>query len=112
MEIKTDIRENAAILTLVGDFTHHSVPQFNKAKTDLLDQGHVHFIIKMEQVGLLSSIGIREIITLVQAVEAIDGSVQLCHLPKQVHSILETTGLITILNIVTTLDEAITKLTP
>ena len=107
MNIDTEIRDNVAIMSIVGDLTNYSAPDFNKARTELLSAGQVNFILNMEQVGLLSSIGIRELITLMQAAEKVDGAVKLCHLPEQVEDILVTTGLMGVLDAVSTLDEAL-----
>ena len=64
----------------------------------------------MHAVGVLSSIGIRELIVLLKDCDAKGGGLYLVNLTKQVKDILQVTGLLNLLRVVDSIEEAKTAL--
>ena len=110
MELKVDIQDGIVLLNPVGDLVNHTAPIFKAERTRLMEEGYKKFVLDMASVGLLSSIGIREIIALLKECQSKGGGMCLVNLTTQVEDILETTGLMQVVQIEGSVDEAKTAL--
>jgi len=109
MDISREDLDGVCVLKPVGDLTNHSAPKFRKEQESVLEGGCSNVVLNLSEIGLLSSIGIREIMSLYKDCAAKGGKLILCDLGEQVYDILETTGLMTIFTVCETQSEAITS---
>ena len=107
MDIVREDLEGASVLKPVGDLTNHSAPKFRKEQQGVLEAGFSNVVLNLSEIGLLSSIGIREIMSLYKDCAGQGGKLVLCELGDQVYDILETTGLMTVFTVCESQDEAV-----
>ena len=110
MDISREDLDGLSVLKPVGDLTNHSAPAFRKAQQAVLDAGITNIVLDLSEIGLLSSIGIREIMSAYKDCAAKGGKLILCALGDQVYDILETTGLMTVFTVCDSREEAIASL--
>lgn len=99
MELVQEAVDGVHVLKPIGDLTNHSAPKFRKAQSAILESGNANIILNLGEIGLLSSIGIREIMALYKHCGANGGKLVLCALTDQVYDILDTTGLMTVFTV-------------
>ena len=107
MEIVREDLEGVSVLRPIGDLTNHSAPKFRKEQQAVLESGKTNVVFNLSEIGLLSSIGIREIMALDKDCAGQGGKLVLCELGEQVYDILETTGLMTVFTVCDSQSEAI-----
>ena len=106
MDISREDLDGLSVLKPVGDLTNHSAPAFRKVQQAVLESGTSNIVLDLSEIGLLSSIGIREIMAMYKECAAKGGQLILCSLGDQVYDILETTGLMTVFTVFDSRDEA------
>ena len=106
MDIKIDHVDDMVVIKPIGELTNNTALIFKKERENLIKAGTSKFILDMGEVKLLSSIGIREILSLFKESEAKGGGVRLFNLRPQVKDILKTTGLLQVFKLYTSMDEA------
>jgi len=109
LEIKVEVQGDIVIMKPIGELTNNTALLFKKERESLIKSGRSKFVLDMGDVKLLSSIGIREILSLFKESEAKGGGVRLFNLRSQVKDILKTTGLLQVFKIYTSIDEAKTS---
>ena len=107
--LRTNIEERGEVLVLKlsGDLTSHCAPSFGILWRKQVATGHHKVAIDFTEVGLLSSAGIGEIVSLTREVQSKDGGLALCNLNETCTDALELTGLLPILNVFSNLDAGI-----
>lgn len=60
--VKTDLLDNAAIVTLVGDLDSSTASQFNEAVQKIIPLGLNEFVMDVEKLDFMASAGLRVII--------------------------------------------------
>ena len=107
MDVSREDLEGLSILKPVGDLTNHSAPAFRKKWQAVFEEGTTNIVLDLSEIGLLSSIGIREIMSVYKDCAAKGGKLVLCDLGDQVYDILETTGLMTVFTVCESREEAL-----
>ena len=107
MDISREDLDGLSILKPVGDLTNHSAPAFRKEWQAVFEEGITNIVLDLSEIGLLSSIGIREIMAVYKDCAAKGGNLVLCALGDQVYDILETTGLMTVFTVCDSREEAV-----
>lgn len=109
MDIVREDLEGVSVLKPVGDLTNHSAPKFRKEQQAVLESGCYNVVLNLSAIGLLSSIGIREIMSLYKDCAGQGGKLILCELGEQVYDILETTGLMTVFTVCESQSDAVSS---
>lgn len=106
MQLKVEIQEDIVLLNPVGDLMNRIAAEFSAERTRLMNEGYSKFVVDMQAVGLISSIGIREIIVLLKESDGRGGGLYLVNLTAQVKSVLQVTGLLDLLKVADSIEDA------
>ena len=106
MQLKVEIQEDVVLLNPLGDLMNRIAAEFSAERSRLMDEGYSKFIVDMQSVGLISSIGIRELIVLLKESTGKGGGLYLINLTTQVKSVLQVTGLLDLLKTAESIEEA------
>ena len=83
-----------------------TVPRFENALRDYLDQGSVHAVIDFEDVTYISSSGLRVLLTARRLARRQGGDVKLCRLSPRVHEIFDMVGFTQVFGIYDSVEQA------
>ena len=97
---------DATIITPVGELTNDTALEFKQERENLIKQGKCKFVLNLEELNILSSIGIRECLSLFKDAESKGGGVRLFNPRPQVKDVFKTTGLLQVFKLYNSLDEA------
>lgn len=107
MEISTTAEENnIMVLEVTGEIDAYTSKTLNKKLKDLLTHGQNRLVIDLSKVTLISSIGLREILFAHREASSEGGEVRLLSPSPQIKRTLEISGLIDVLKISETSQEA------
>ena len=107
MEIKTHEMDDVKVVDLIGNLDTSTSPQAEARINELLDAGTSKMVINLEQIDYLSSSGLRVFLRAAKRMMANGGSVALCNPNALVMKILQHSGFDSILDIKTSLKEAL-----
>ncbi len=102
MDIKVHVRKSdgdAYVVELAGEIDVYTSPKVKEAMTELIDQGHYHFIMNLEKVRYIDSTGLGVLISALKRVREFGGSVSLVCTNPQIKKIFDITGLVKIFGI-------------
>lgn len=94
MEIKTEVMKRCVVLTVAGRIDSASAPEFEEKLLDLIQEGQRNLVISMEDVTLISSSGLRALVTArIKVNRAVPrGDVVLSRVPPLVWESMELVG--------------------
>ena len=107
MEIGREDKDGKCILRPRGDLTNDFVPVFKAQRQALAGEGQANIILSLADIGLLSSIGIRELMACYKDCLGGGGQLVICEMTEQVTDILDTTGLLGVFTVAKTVDDAL-----
>ena len=107
MEIGREDRDGKCILRPQGDLTNDFVPVFKAQRESLVGEGQSQIVLSLAGIGLLSSIGIRELMACYKDCAGGGGQLVICEMTEQVQDILETTGLLGVFTVAASVEEAL-----
>ena len=110
MEIKSRERDNVTILELVGNLDTGTAPQLEAKIYELIDSGVHKMALDLTETGFVSSAGLRVFLVAAKKLSVQNGVVKLCCPNEVVKEILDISGFDTILDIRTTLEQALTEM--
>jgi len=94
MELKTREDGRVTILTVEGDLViGDAETAFKKAVTRLLEQGHVHLLVDLTDVGFLDSSGLGALVRALTNTQKEGGTTKLLSAGPQVKKLLTMTNL-------------------
>ena len=107
MQIEREDKEVACVLRPKGDLTNDFVPIFKAQREALSGEGQANVVVSLAGIGLLSSIGIRELMAFYKDCMGAGGQLVVCEMTEQVEDILDTTGLLGVFTVAKSVDEAL-----
>ena len=107
MEIKNYEKDEVSVVELIGNLDTSTSPEAEAKVNELLDGGARKMVIDLEKTDYLSSSGLRVFLGAAKRMMANGGKVALCNPNALVMEILQHSGFDSILDIKTTLEEAL-----
>jgi anti-anti-sigma factor len=109
MDITSEILPSCAVVRPVGTLDRRSAPALEAALQTLTGQGHSRIVLDLSGVGEMSSAGLRVIISAAKLLrsERISGDLRLAAPGERVVQVLELAGLLPVLRVFKTSDQAI-----
>lgn len=93
MDVTTEREGDTAIVTIRGIVDMRGAGDLEKALTALLGQRTSKVIVDFAAVELLTSAGIRVLVTITRRLTAVGGALALCALNRSVQLVLDVSGL-------------------
>lgn len=109
MKLIKEIRDNAAILTLKGEFDSFVCAPFVEEMKSLFDAGIKYLIADMRLVLFINSTAIGTLVKVHKEAQAHNGQLVLCRPSNFVHSVLDSLGLLNLFTIADDPDKALDK---
>jgi len=100
------VKGDVTVLTVTGDLAAHTIDELHSARIAFKDHPSAGVVLDLCGIGILSSIGIREIIFFHQDCVAAGAALVVCNLPQKAAHILKITSLQDVLTIVDTQEDA------
>ena len=110
MEISTTEKSNAIVLSIKGRMDAVTSPQFDKAFTDLISQGHRSFLLDMEGLEYISSAGLRSILAAAKQLKEKQGTILFASLHGPVEEVFKISGFHSIFQVYGSEEEALTHM--
>jgi anti-sigma B factor antagonist len=108
MELTTREDGHVTILSVKGDLViGEPEATFKKAVTRLLEEGHVHLLVDLSQVGFLDSSGLGALVRAMTNSQKEGGQTKLLRVGPQVKRLLEMTKLDSVFEIHEDLEKAV-----
>jgi anti-anti-sigma factor len=107
LAIQEEKRDNLLVLHLNGKLDALSSPSSEKKIFDFIHEGYSHLILDFSGVDYISSAGLRMLLSTNRKAKSVQGKIVLCCVQKDALEVLTMTGFDRILEMTTTLDEAI-----
>ena len=104
--IQSDTSGDVAVVTAAGRFDSETSPSLDAALTNILGTKN-KIVLELNGVEYLSSAGLRAIVKALQAAQATGGGVKLACAPEPVETILRTVGMMEMLKMYPSVNEAI-----
>lgn len=99
LETQIRSREGLAVIDVVGEIDLYTAPQFKRALTDSIEDGHHHIVINMKDVSYMDSSGFGTLLGVTKRVRPDGGSVNLIACNDAIHRMLRITRLNTVFGI-------------
>jgi anti-anti-sigma factor len=108
MEIASREQDGATIIAVAGWLDARTAPDFEAHVLDRLDAGKRRFILDLERAELVTSAGLRAILTVTKRMRGVGGTLVVCGLRGVVKEVFAVSGLDTLIPVRGTPDEALT----
>jgi len=104
-----EVRENksATVVVLAGEIDLHQTPDVHQTLVTICDKKPPRVVINLDQVTYMDSSGVGTLVEAYRRINAYQGTLNLCCMNDQVHSIFEITRLDQFFKIYETEQEAI-----
>lgn len=106
MNIHVEKKDLITVIALEGRLDGVTMQQLEQQLLQLLEQGNMHFLFRMEQLDYISSAGLRVMLLAIKRTKAIQGSVALCMMQSNVKDIFDLSGFSSIFTICSSEEEA------
>ena len=110
MDIIETRHDQTNIYKLNGRLDSNTSPTLEKKLTDAMQDGTTSMVIDFENLDYISSAGLRIILKTTKDLKKSEGNIILCAMQDYVKELFEIAGFDTLLPIVPTMDEALTKI--
>lgn len=105
--IETDDRQTISIIKVKGRVDSETAPELDDALTKLLDANRNQIVLNLQNVDYMSSAGLRALVKGYQAAKKSGGDLRLASVSEPVEVILRTVGMMQMLQMYPTEQEAI-----
>ena len=110
MKIVSRDDSSATIISVKGRIDAMTSPDFENYLSNLLKQEKNNLIINLGELEYISSAGLRVILSVAKTVKANQGNLLFCGLQGSAKEIFEISGFCSILQVLDTEEEALTKI--
>lgn len=104
--IDTDNRQSVALMKVKGRVDSETAPELDDALTKLLQDNRNQIVLDLENVDYMSSAGLRAMVKAYQTAKKSGGDLRLACVPAPVEVILRTVGMMQMLQMYPTDQEA------
>lgn len=98
---------NWVVLSVRGEVDVATAPQLREHLVRLVNDGHAHILLDLNEVGFLDSTGLGVIVGSLKRTRSADGDLALCCTQRSILKVLEITGLIEVFKIFDSADDAL-----
>ena len=106
LSIETDNRQSISVVKVKGRVDSETAPELDDALTKLLQANRNQIVLNLQGVDYMSSAGLRAIVKAYQAVQKGGGNLRLASVSTPVEVILRTVGMMQMLQMYPTEQEA------
>jgi anti-sigma B factor antagonist len=107
LSIETDNRQSVSVLKVKGRVDSETAPELDDALTKLLQDNHNQIVLNLQGVNYMSSAGLRAVVKAYQAAKKSGGDLRLASVSEPIEVILRTVGMMQMLQMYPTEQEAI-----
>ena len=107
MEISTSKADSVTIIRLAGDLDTNTSGPAQDSINEIIDGGADDILINLEDVGFVSSAGLRVFLATAKRLGAASGKLRISNLNETVHEVFEISGFISILSVFPTQEDAL-----
>ena len=109
--MKIEIRESQGvqIVAFEGNLDTNTSPDAEKKINELIDGGAQKLLVNFEQLNFIASSGLRVLLATAKKLSASGGDLRICLLNATVQEVFDISGFITILNVKSTEEEALSS---
>ena len=107
LSIETDNRQSVSLVKVKGRVDSETAPELDDALTKLLLENRNQIVLNLQGVDFISSAGLRAVVKAYQAAKKSGGEVRLASVSTPVEVILRTVGMMQMLQMYPTDQEAI-----
>ena len=107
LSIETDNRQSVSLVKVKGRVDSETAPELDDALTKLLLENRNQIVLNLQGVDFISSAGLRAVVKAYQAAKKSGGDVRLASVSTPVEVILRTVGMMQMLQMYPTEQEAI-----
>jgi anti-sigma B factor antagonist len=106
LSIETDNRQSVSVMKVKGRVDSETAPELDDALTKLLQDNHNQIVLNLQGVDYMSSAGLRAMVKAYQAAKKSGGDLHLASVSEPVEIILRTVGMMQMLQMYPTEQEA------
>ena len=110
MEINVDNVDGVCVVSPYGHLDAASSSDFGYQTKELIEDNQILMVVDMSNIEYISSAGLREILGLAKGIRAADGKLIFCSLQAMVEEVFQISDFLSILDVCTTLDEALNQI--
>jgi len=107
MELNINENSGVQVVKIVGNLDTNTSPEAESTINNLINEGSDKMIVDLSEAGFVSSAGLRVFLSTAKQVTAKGGAVKFCGANEVVQEILDISGFSGILDVKTSLDEAL-----
>ena len=108
IEIRCTPQANSLIVSVIGRLDTATAPTFDrKFKEDVVAGGHKYVVLDLSKLDYISSLGLSSVLIGNKAITERGGELVLCGLEGVVRQVFQITGLVTVLKMFNSVDEAV-----
>jgi anti-anti-sigma factor len=110
MNILTEQREGATIMSIQGRLDGHHAQEAEAAFLALTGDGYTRFVFDFSQMQYISSAGLRVVLVAAKKVRTLQGRLICASMSDQVRDVFEMSGFLSILETANSTEEALNQL--
>lgn len=109
MKIEIKESQGVQIIAFEGNLDTNTSPEAETKINELLDEGKQKLLVNFEQLNFIASSGLRVLLATAKKLKASGGDLQICGLNSTVQEVFDISGFVTILNVKSTEEEALSS---
>ena len=106
MQITVNDKNDIKVIAFTGNLETNTAPDAEKEINALIENGAIKILINFENLGYISSAGLRVLLRTGKQLKSKDGSLRICSLNVTVNEIFEMSGFSMVFNIFETESDA------
>jgi len=110
MSILTSNVSGVYIVIPNGRLDTNTSPEAEELITDAIVSGETRVVMDFSKTDYISSAGLRVILKTAKLLKPMNGAVTLCNANEQIHEVLEISGFLSMINLLGSLDEALSTI--
>ena len=110
MSILTSNVSGVYIVIPNGRLDTNTSPEAEELITDAIVSGETRVVMDFSKTDYISSAGLRVILKTAKLLKPMNGVVALCNANEQIHEVLEISGFLSMINLLGSLDEALSTI--
>ena len=110
MEIHTQKKANATVVTITGRLDAVTAPEYEKSLNDLISGGEIAFVVDFDGLDYISSAGLRGLLVTAKQLKGKDGQIRFANVKGTVKEVFDISGFGTIFQMDDTVDDSLAKL--
>jgi len=109
MKIEIKESQGVQIIAFEGNLDTNTSPEAETKINELLDEGKQKLLVNFEQLNFIASSGLRVLLATAKKLNASGGDLRICSLNATVQEVFDISGFVTILNVKSTEEEALSS---